>query len=162
MKQRIVATLTGIGLAAGLAYAAPKEIPQNLVDRYFAATDEAGLNASWQDWRPEAVHKITIKYGRGMADDHYSYAVADSENLADWQDDPALVKALEGYAETTRSTPELTATEVNNATLVTAVTKVGYTWNGYKGQMIQTDVFNITSDIGALMIRSLETTIDYR
>lgn len=162
MKQKIFATLVGVGLAAGFAFAAPKDTPQNLVDRYFAATDEAGLIVSWQDWHPEATHEITIRYGAGMADDNFTYAMADWETMPDWQDDPAVAEALEGYTETKRSAPEITTTTVGPSTLITAVTKVEYTWKRYKGQMTQTDAFTVTSGIGALSIRSLETTIDYR
>lgn len=161
--KRILATLTGVTLATGIALAATGDRPEDLVTRYYASTGEAGMAASWNDWHPEATHSITLKWGMGQPDDHFSYAMADWETLPDWQNDPEMVETLKGYIETHRSAPSITSEPVDEATtLVTAVARVDYTWFGHDGQTTQIDRFHVTAYLGALAIRSLDTTYDYR
>ncbi len=161
--KRVLATLTGMVLASGLALAATGDQPEDLVSRYYASTDKAGLAASWQDWHPNAVHSITLKLGMGQKDERFSYKVADWETLPDWQDDPEIAEALKSYTETKRSVPKITlAPEKDGVTLVTAVTRVEYPWSNYNGQMTQTDRFQVTETLGRLAIRSLDTIYDYR
>lgn len=160
--KRITATAIGLLLAAGLALAAPKSEPMDLAHRYFAATDEAGLANTWQDWHPDAVHAITIKYGMGQPDDQFSYKMADWETTPDWTDDPDYADAMRGYTETFRKDPSFRTKQAPDGTVVTATTWVSYLWRGYLGQMKQTDRFLIVNHLGAPVIRSLTTTIDYR
>lgn len=162
--KRLLATATGIGLAAGLAIAAPTDRAADLVARYYAATDETGISANWSDWHSEASHTLTIHWGAGQPDEHITYSVSDWENLPDWREDPAMAEAFSDYAETGRSNPELTINDTRSVTgeIITAITRVDYSWQGYDGQMIQTDRFHILRKMGRPVIRTLTTTLDYR
>lgn len=160
--KRIYATFTGIALATGLAVSAPRDTPLDLANRYFAATNETTRAANWRDWHPDAEHRITIKYGMGQPDDHITYAVADWETLPDWRLDPAFAEAMKGYTETTANAPKLSSETVGAATVITAKSRVNYTWGGRAGKMNRTDRFRVASHLGALVIHGLETTYDYR
>lgn len=160
--KRLFATLIGTVLAAGLAFANPASSPEDLATRYFAADDEAGIAASWKDWHPEAVHTVTIRYGLGTPDDQFSYSMADWESSVGSAQDPALVEAMRGYEETARTAPELSTKQSGDGIVVTAVTRVDYTWHSHAGQMTQTDRFTMDRQLGSLVIRGLETTYDYR
>jgi hypothetical protein len=159
MKQRILAGLAGLVLASGLAYAATSATPEDVVRHHYEAA-ESGAN--WTDWHPEATHAITILYGGQQAGEPYSYAIADWETLPDWQDMPEMADAMKGYAETSRSAPQIEATIADDGATATAVTTVGYEWNGHSGQMVQSDRFTLVQLRGRWVIRALDTTMDYR
>lgn len=160
--KRIFATLIGAGLTAGLAWAAPTNTPQDLIARYLATNDAADITANWQDWHPDAVHSITVKYGQGQPDDTISYAMADYETLPDWQLNPAFAEVMENYAETTSSEPQVIEEITDEGTVITTKSTVNYIWDGYAGNMLKSERFLITPRLGALAIRSLSTTYDYR
>ncbi len=156
------ATCLGIVLSAGLALTAVAKIPQDLVQRYLAVQESGAADATWRDWHPEATHTITIKYGLGQPDDRFSYVIADYATLPDPATDPVLAEAMQGYQEIERSTPQITTAAHDDGTRVTATTQVSYTWQDFEGTMVQTDEFFILSYFGASVIRSLNTTFDYR
>lgn len=92
--KRIAATLIGTALASGLALTAQPDSPEKLAARYFAATNEAGLAASWRDWHPDATQSITVKYGGTQPDYHITYAMRDWDQLPDWKSDPRDGRSL--------------------------------------------------------------------
>lgn len=157
---RLTATALGTLLAAGLAFAAPSSTPQDLVSRYYAAGEDGAAGA--QDWHPEAVHSITVKTGTGDPDWQLSYPLSDWETLPDWTEDPELQEAMQGYRETSRSAPSMTASTDGQVTVVTAKTQVGYQWGSYQGTMTQTDRFEIVTLAGKPLIHALATVYDYR
>lgn len=159
--KRITATAIGVVLAAGLAIASPQSTATDLVQRYYATTTEADLAATWNDWHPDATHHIEVKTGMKDGDFAFSYAMSDWENLPDWTEDPEIMEAMKGYEETSRSDPDLTISTNGSDTIVTAQSKVGYVWDGYKGKMSQTDRFTITKVAGRAVIRDLKTLYDY-
>ena len=160
--KRITATAFGVVLAAGLAIAAPQDTATDLVNRYFDATTEAAIAATWKDWHPDASHHIEVKTGMKDGDFAFSYAMSDWENLPDWMEDPEVVEAMQGYEETSRSDPKLTISSEGVETIVTAQSTVRYVWDGYKGKMTQIDRFTITTVAGRAVIRDLKTVYDYR
>lgn len=159
--KRITATAVGMILATGLAIAAPKDTPTDLVQRYYSV-QTTDLAASWRDWHPDALHRIEIKTGDPNSDIAFGYHVSDWEDQLGWTEDPALSEALEGYEETHRSAPELTASTSGNDTIVTAQSRVEYIWDGHTGTMTQTDKFHIATVAGNALIRNLTTVYDYR
>ncbi|WP_170328662.1 hypothetical protein [Ruegeria arenilitoris] len=152
------ATLIGIALASGLVLTAQADAPEDIAARIVQAKDEQSLLATWDNWHPDATHRVILKYGMGQADDVFSYRIADVTDA----EDPELAKALEGYIETTRSVPQVTARSEDGVQHVTAVTHVDYDWQGYAGKMRQTDEFVFEPYLGGSVIRSLSTTYDYR
>ncbi|WP_170586399.1 hypothetical protein [Ruegeria arenilitoris] len=156
MILRILASLVGIALAGGLALAAPGSDPKAVAERQLSAPDSQN---AWSDWDPEAIHTITVKYGQGQPDDHFSYSVAE------WigqKDDTGFVQALQGYVETDRSPPRIVTTEEPGSATATAITTVNYDWQGHAGTMRQTDRFSLKRKGGKWVIRALDTTKDYR
>jgi hypothetical protein len=160
--NRFTATAIGIVLAAGLAIAAPQDTATDLVNRYYASATEADLLGTWKDWHPDAVHSIEVKTGMKDGDFSFSYAMADWENLPDWMEDPEIKEDMKGYDEISRTEPDLTISTEGTETIVTAVSKVSYVWDSYKGQMSHTDRFTIVTVAGRTVIRDLTTLYDYR
>ena len=156
----VLATAFGCLLAAGLAYATPKSTPEDLVNRYFAANDVAGISASYGDWHPTARHQITVKYGLGQPDDVFSYAVSGALN--EDMNDPRLAEMMAGYEELSRKPAEITISTVDAAQIARAVTTVRYHWQGMEGDMVQTDTFRILPHFGRPAIHALDTVLDYR
>jgi len=155
---RILASLAGIALAGGLALAAPGSDPKAVAERQLSAP---ASQIAWSDWDPEAIHTITLKYGQGQPDDHFSYSVTDwAQRKGDPSFEPVL--ALRGYVETERSTPQIVITEEPGSATATAVTTVKYDWQGHAGTMAQTDRFSLTRKDRKWVIRALHTTMDYR
>jgi hypothetical protein len=157
--KRIAATLLGIVLAAGLAVAAAPDTPEEIALRALTAGDEA---SGWRDWHPDATHRITVISGDGLPDYEASYRLADWKALPDWEDDPQMAKLMQVYTETSRSAPELKIAKEGSGTIITAETRVGYTWGAIKGEMLQTDRFTLRTLAARPMILSLHTTYDYR
>ena len=160
--KRVTATAIGILFAAGLAFAAPKATPKDLVNRYYAAGSGTGEATSWQDWHPDAVHNIIVQTRMEEQDWNYSYRISDWETLPDWTENPEFRDAMQGYEETSRSAPKVTVAADEEATVATAKTQVSYIWENHKGVMAQTDRFEIVTLAGQSLIRSLTTTYDYR
>ncbi|WP_037311435.1 hypothetical protein [Ruegeria halocynthiae] len=158
----VQATLIGVVFAAALALTAQADSPEEIATRVVQAQNEQALAATWDDWHPAAEHKVTIKYGLGQKDDVFAYMVADYANLPDPTNDPQLSEALKGYEETGRSDPKITSKTTDGVLHLTAETRVAYTWQGYNGTMLQTDRFVFETQLGKPVIRSLDTTIDYR
>lgn len=154
----VSALLIGSMLAFGLALAAQAAAPEDVVARIIQAQDEQDLASTYSDWHPAAEHKIIVKYELGHKDDVFSYTIADYAKM----DIPDVTKAQEGYREINRSTPSISAPEGDGSVQVTAVTHVTYDWQGYSGEMVQTDVFVFENHLGGRVIRSLTTTYDYR
>ncbi|WP_170406856.1 hypothetical protein [Ruegeria arenilitoris] len=154
----VQATLIGVALASVLVLTAQADAPEDIAARILQAQDEQSLLATWDNWHPDATHRVILKYGMGQADDVFSYRIGDVTNA----EDPELVKALEGYTETARSAPQITARSEDDVRHVTAVTQVDYDWQGYAGKMRQTDEFVFEPFQGGTVIRSLTTTYDYR
>ncbi|WP_406644632.1 hypothetical protein QEZ52_12215 [Aliisedimentitalea scapharcae] len=158
--KRVTATAIGTLLAAGLAIAAPRDAPEDLVKRHYSATWESAAN--WQDWHPEATHSIAVQMGAGAPDWEFSYAVSEWESLPDWTADPKFMEAMQGYEETGRSEATLTVSAEGSTRVITAQTQVNYVWGTYQGVMTQTDRFDIVTHAGQSVIRSLSSTYDYR
>lgn len=154
----VQATLIGVAVASALVLTAKAEAPEDIAARILQAQDEQSLLATWDDWHPDATHRIILKYGLGQKDDIFSYRVAEVTDA----EDNELAKALEGYSETARSEPQMTARSEEDTRYVTAVSQVDYEWQGYAGKMRQTDEFVFETDLGGTVIRSLTTTYDYR
>ncbi|WP_217354840.1 hypothetical protein [Ruegeria arenilitoris] len=150
--------MVGIALAGGLALAAPGSDPKAVAERQLSVPNS---QIAWSDWDPEAIHTITVKYGQGQPDNHFSYSVAD---WAQRKGDPGFetVLALQGYVETDRSPPRIVTTEEPGSATATAVTTVNYDWQGHAGAMRQTDRFSLKRKGGKWVIRALDTTKDYR
>lgn len=160
--KRITATAMGIALAASLSIAAPQDTATELVNRYFSATTEAALAATWKDWHPDATHHIKVITGFKNGDFEFSYPMSDWEKLPNWMEDPEVMKAMQGYEEISHSEPDLTISSKGAEITVTAQSKVNYVWDGYKGKMTQTDRFTIITTAGRTVIRNLNTVYDYR
>ncbi|MEX0349364.1 MAG: hypothetical protein AB3N15_08040 [Paracoccaceae bacterium] len=156
--NQIQASLVGVVLASGLVLTAQAAAPEDVVARILQAQDEQSLAATWRDWHPKAEHKVIIKYGLGQKDDVFSYRLADDVPA----EDPQFARALEGYQELSRSAPTISSVHNDGVTRVTAATRVHYEWQGYSGEMLQTDDFAFTAYLGVSVIRSLVTTYDYR
>jgi hypothetical protein len=154
----VQATLVGVALASGLVLAAQADAPEDIAARILQAQDDQSLLATWDNWHPDATHRVILKYGMGQTDDTFSYRVADLSDA----EDPELSKALEGYTETARSAPQITAQSEDGVRHIIAVTQVDYDWQGYAGKMRQTDEFVFEPYLGGTVIRSLTTTYDYR
>ncbi|WP_170338930.1 hypothetical protein [Ruegeria arenilitoris] len=158
MRLRILATLAGIALAGGLALAARGSDPKVIAERQLSVPNS---QIAWSDWDPEAIHTITVNYGQGQPDDHFSYSVADwAQRNGDTGFETVL--ALQGYVETDRSPPRIVTTEEPGSATATAVTTVNYDWQGHAGAMRQTDRFSLKRKGGKWVIRALDTTKDYR
>lgn len=160
--KRITATAIGIALAAGLAFAAPTDTPEELVDRVLAASSQQELASTWKSWHPEAEHSVKVRIGLGQPDWDFSYRLSDWENLPNWMDDPQVKEAMQGYKETARSAPETQLSTEGDKTIVTAKTRVDYEWDDFKGRMTQTDRYEFVKVLGRPVIRSLSTVYDYR
>lgn len=160
--KRVIAFAAGLTVSAGIAMAEPQNDAKDMVNRYYAANDEASILAEWQDWHPEATHTVTIKYGMGQPDDTFSYALSDLEKLPALSEIPEVAEAMKGYSETTRSEPNITVETEGDITTVTSVVNVDYVWDSYKGKSVETDVFKIEPLEGGQVIRSLSTTLDYQ
>ncbi|KIC41898.1 hypothetical protein RA27_00310 [Ruegeria sp. ANG-R] len=152
------ATVIGVAVASALVLTAQADAPEDIAARILQAQDEQSLLATWGNWHPEATHRVVLKYGPGQEDDSFSYRIADSADA----EDADLTKALEGYSETARSEPRMTARSEADIQYVTAVSQVDYEWQGYAGKMRQTDAFVFETYLGGNVIRSLTTTYDYR
>ncbi|MFY2823517.1 hypothetical protein [Ruegeria sp. MALMAid1280] len=133
----VQATLIGVALASVLMLTAQADAPENIAARILQAQDEQSLLATWDNWHPDATHRVILTFGMGQADDIFAYWIADVTDA----EDPELAKALEGYRETARSAPQTTARSEDGVHHVTAVTQVDYDWQGYAGKMRQTDEF---------------------
>jgi len=160
--KRITATAIGLVLAAGLAYATPTGKAEDLVDRYHTATTEAGISANWRDWHPDASHQVHVLTGLAGQDFSFSYAISEWETLPDWQNNPEVVEAMEGYSEVGRSERQQTLETQEGMAVITTTVKIQYDWDGYKGTMTETDRFEITTLAGRSVIRRLTSTYDYR
>ncbi len=160
--KRITATAIGIVLAAGLAFAAPTDTPEELVDRVLAASTGQEMAATWKSWHPEAEHTVRVRIGPGQPDWDFSYRLSDWKNLPNWMDDPQVKEAMQGYKETARSAPETKVSIEEDKTIVTATTHVDYEWGASKDRMTQTDRFEIVKVLGHPVIRSLSTVFDYQ
>ncbi len=154
----VQATLIGVALASVLVLTAQADAPEEIAARIVQAQDEQSLMATWKSWHPEATHKVILRYGQGQKDDVFSYRLADVGDA----DNQELTKALEGYTETARSAPQISSRSQDGNRYVTAVTHVEYDWQGYAGKMRQTDEFVFEPHLGAMLVRSLTTTYDYR
>ncbi|KIC35608.1 hypothetical protein [Leisingera sp. ANG-M7] len=158
--KRVTATAIGTFLAAGLAIAAPRGTPEDLVKRHYSAISVPA--AHWHDWHPEATHSIIVQLGTGAPDWKFSYSLSEWEVQPNWTEDPRLMEAMQGYKETGRSEAVLEVTPEGSASVITARTQVSYVWGKYDGVMTQTDRFDITTLAGRPLIRSLTSTYDYR
>lgn len=154
----IQAALIGVVPALLLVLAARADAPEDIAARILQAQDEQSLLVTWDNWHPEATHRVILKYGLGQEDDVFSYLVAEATGA----EDPELAKTLAGYTETVRSAPRITVRSEDGARHVTAETQVDYDWQGYTGKMRQTDEFTFEPYLGGMVIRSLTTTYDYR
>ncbi|WP_170783225.1 hypothetical protein [Ruegeria lacuscaerulensis] len=156
--KSIQATLIGVAVASALVLTAQSEAPEDMAARILQAQDEQSLLATWDNWHPEATHRVVLKYGPGQQDDCFSYRISDSADA----EETDFTKALEGHSETARSELQITARSEEDTRYVTAVSQVDYEWQGYAGKMRQTDEFVFETYLGGTVIRSLTTTCDYR
>ncbi|WP_170789360.1 hypothetical protein [Ruegeria lacuscaerulensis] len=156
--KSIQATLIGVAIASALVLTAQAEAPEDMAARILQAQDEQSLLATWDNWHPEATHRVVLKYGPGQQDDSFSYRISDSADA----EETDFTKAFEGYSETARSELQITARSEEDTRYVTAVSQVDYEWQGYAGKMRQTDEFVFETYLGGTVIRSLTTTYDYR
>ncbi|OBY26679.1 hypothetical protein [Leisingera sp. JC1] len=158
--KSVTATAIGTFLSAGLAIAAPRDTPENLVKRQYSAISVPA--AHLQDWHPEATHSVFVQMGAGAPAWKFSYSLSEWEVQPDWTEDPRLMEAMHGYKETGRSEAVLEVTAEGNASVITARTQVNYVWGTFDGVMTQTDRFDITTLAGRHLIRSLTSKYDYR
>lgn len=158
MRHPLFATLAGLVLAAGLARATPEDTPQDVANRYFAATTEAGILASLDDWLPDATITVTLKYGGGLPDEEYVFTADTWDDQEDWSDDPAM----EGYSETGRVARVVTVQKTETGARVTSEQAVSYLMQGYAGQMREIETLHLVERRTGLKIQAVHTTYDYR
>lgn len=73
-----------------------------------------------------------------------------------------MADIMKGYIETSRSEPKITSQDDNDGIEITAQVQVGYSWDGMKGTMKQTEIFHLVPQFQGFVIKALDTTYDYR